>query len=171
MSEGTKTFEVLAVTQEKGPKASYLSWECAVAEGSEKGKKLWHNTTLAANALFSLKDMLEAIGEEVPDGEMDLDLPEYEGREFIGEVSHRKYKDGDGNNKIAVDLDAVYPVEEGGSSSGDGELDEDAINEMTEEDLKDLVEEHDLDVKLKKLKTLKKMRKAVIEACESEDLI
>src|SRR5690554_3919167 len=56
----------------------YLSWELRIVEGDFKGSKLFHNTSLQKQSLWSLRMMLEALGIEV-DGPMELDLASYRG--------------------------------------------------------------------------------------------
>lgn len=53
----------------------------------------------------------------------------------------------------------------------DGELTADDIKEMSEDELEALIEEHDLDVKIGKLKTLRKKRAAVLEAAEEAEIL
>ena len=53
--------------------ADYLSFTMEVAEGEFEGKKVYHNCSLQPQALFNLRNLLEALGLEVPQGAMDLD--------------------------------------------------------------------------------------------------
>jgi hypothetical protein len=77
------------------------------ADDVEPGKKLWYNTSLQPQALFNLRGVLEAIGYEIPDSVMDLDLDELEGTRLGVSVEHRDYK-----GKAKADIVAVFPLEE-----------------------------------------------------------
>ena len=77
----------------------YLSWEYKVAEGKHKGKKVWDNTSLQPQALWRLRNLLEAMGMEIEDGEMDIDLDDLAG-ELVGvEIENEKYQ---GKNKARI---------------------------------------------------------------------
>ena len=95
---------ILAVTsvEKKRSEASgndYLGWEYKVAEGKHKGKKVWDNTSLQPQALWRLRNLLEAMGMEIEDGEMDIDLDDLAG-ELIGvEIENEKYN---GKNKARI---------------------------------------------------------------------
>lgn len=52
----------------------------------------------------------------------------------------------------------------------DEDLTEEAINDMTQDELEDLIKEEDLDVDLSEFKTLRKMRTAVVDAAEEAGL-
>lgn len=52
-----------------------------------------------------------------------------------------------------------------------GKVSSDEVNEMNEDDLEDLIEQHDLEVELDKHRTLKKKRAAVLDALEEADLL
>ena len=95
---------ILAVTsvEKKRSEASgndYLAWEYKVSEGKHKGKKVWDNTSLQPQALWRLRNLLEAMGMEIEDGEMDIDLDELAG-ELVGvEIENEKYQ---GKNKARI---------------------------------------------------------------------
>ena len=62
-----------------------------------------------------------------------------------------------------------------GGDDGDGEeagdLDAESIKEMSQDELEELIDEHDLDVDLDDYKTLRKKRTAVIDAAEEAGLL
>ena len=58
-----------------------------------------------------------------------------------------------------------------GGEGGDGELSADDINGMNQDELEELVEEHDLDVDLDDHKTLRKKRTAVVDAAEEAGVL
>lgn len=68
--------------------------------------------------------------------------------------------------------DLAEAVEEAGLGEGDGEgVTADAINAMNQEELEELIEEHDLEVDLDEHKTLRKKRTAVVDAAEEADIL
>lgn len=70
----------------------YLSFTMKITEGEFKGKKLFHNSSLQPQALFNLRAVLEALGLEVPQGEMDLDPADLIGESCNVSVVHEKYE-------------------------------------------------------------------------------
>lgn len=180
--EGEYAFSVAEVTKEESSNGNdYLKWKLEITEeGKEEGKFLYYNTSLQPQALWNLKSLLETLGMEVPDSSMDLDLEELVGATGIAAVEEETYE-GKRQSKV-VDIyneDDVQDDEgegkkggkKGGKKDEDETYSEDQINDMDEEELEELVEKHDLDVNLKKLKKVAKQRAAVIEALEGLDLM
>lgn len=205
----------------------YLQWVLKSSKG-----KVYYITSLASHALWNLKSVLEAAGQEVPDGELEIDIDELKELEFGGEVVHEKYEgktkgviaevfpvdevEGDeesddeesddeesdddevtfesvqemdldellelaSDNDIKVtkkqqkDVDALrdflcekLDLEEGGEEEGEEPTYEE-VQEMDEEELDALVEEHELKIKAKDKKKIAKYRDAVCEALELEE--
>jgi hypothetical protein len=159
-----------------------IAWEFEICKGKMSGQKLFYNTSLQPQALFNLRGLLDAMGVDVPDGSMTIDLASIleEAPEVGVSVFHDTY-DGSKRSK----MDDVFPadsVEEGDDDGDDdsdddsdddddsgNEIDAEAVEEMDAEELAELVEENDLEVDLDSIKSLKKKRKAVIEAIASGD--
>ncbi len=179
----------VGATLEDGDKAQYIAWELEITEGEYEGKKLYTNTSLSENALWRLRTMLEAMGVEVPDGVMEIDLEEIlkDEPEFGVTVAHEDYE-GRPRAQVVECFPAKDAEEEKGSKKGgkdkeeeksskkdkkggkdkeeEEKPDEDAINEMDEDELEEVVDNFDLDVDLDDHKKLKDKRKAVIKALE-----
>jgi hypothetical protein len=62
-------------------------------------------------------------------------------------------------------------IGEGGGEGGDGGVTADDINAMNQDELEELVEEHELDVDLDDYKTLRKKRTAVVDAAEEAGIL
>ena len=63
-------------------------------------------------------------------------------------------------------------IDLGGEGDGDGEgVTAEAINEMSQDELEALIEEHDLEVDLDEHKTLRKKRSAVVDAAEEAGIL
>lgn len=170
--EGEYITSVVGVKLEESKEGNdYLAWQLAITGGKHKGKKLFHNTSLAEQSLWATKRFLENLGVSVEDGEMELELDEYTDMEVGVVVEHETYK-GRTRSRI-VD---TFPAEDEGSEKGEKEDDEagetyteDAVNEMGKKDLKALVAKHELDVELEG--STASQRRAVIKALKAEDLI
>lgn len=160
--EGDYVVEVESV-EEKTSESSgqqYLAWEFRVAEGKFKGKKLWHNTSLQPQALFNLRNLLEAMGVEVVDGEMDLNLSdfvgervgvnvemeEYQGKDkprIVGFFSEGETSSDDSDNSDGEDEEEDEEEEDENEESDDEETDEDEDESEEEDDDEDEEEEEE----------------------------
>lgn len=101
-------------------------------------------------------------------------------REALGELDADDVRGA--AEELDIDLDGGEPEEpkgkgkKGSSKGGSGKkskkgFSEDDIQDMSEEQLEEVVDDHKLDVDLDKLKTLRKKQNAVIDALEAEGLI
>lgn len=96
-----------------------ITFVFAVSEGKHKGAKLWLYCPLEEKSLWKLRGVLEALGEEVPDDEMDIELDDLIGKELMAVVSHESY-DGAKRAKL-VDF---YAVGEGDDAEDDDDEEE-----------------------------------------------
>lgn len=121
--EGDYKCEVLEVaSKESGKGNDMLEFTCEISEGKYKGTKLWFYATLDEKSLWKLHAFLTALGEEVPDDEMDIDLTELVGSEFVGVLTHETYQ-GKKRAKL-TDFDTIDNWE-GGAEDEDDEDDDD----------------------------------------------
>lgn len=91
-----------------------LEFVFSVKEGKFEGQKLWFYCPLTDNSLWKLHGLLTALGQDVPDDELDLDTDELVGLELMAVVQHETY-DGVKRSKM-MDF---YAVEEGGDKEDD----------------------------------------------------
>lgn len=160
------------ITGEEGPAGDYWAWEFKITSGKFKGKKLYYNTSLAPQALWNLRGVLEAFGYGIAEKAVDLTIEEV--LEEIGEteagctVEHEKYKKRNKAKIVDVfDLENLDASEEDGEDGGDEELpSEDELSEMDEDELEEVIDDHTLEVELGDFKGIKKKRKAVLAALE-----
>jgi hypothetical protein len=85
----------------KNPGAPYINWELTIQEGEFNGRKVWVNTSLLPQALFSLKGMMAATGkwsEEELNQSLEFDIPDLIGERCQCKVAVRKYNDEDRND-------------------------------------------------------------------------
>lgn len=189
--DGDYRLKIVEVTQEQGDKYPYLSWNCESVD-DPVGARVYNNTSLSPQSLWNVKAMLEAVGIEVPDDELDIELEELKDLEFMGKVEMEPYEGKSrprlvdfwpvddsksakkGGKKSAKDDDEEEEDEKparGKKSSKKAKVTEEAIGEMSQDELEDLVENLDLEVDLGEFRTLRKMQAAVIDAAQEAGAI
>lgn len=100
--------EVVAVEEHESDKNDGIKWTFEIAEGPHKGWRGYQYTMLNPDSLWKLGALLQALGHEVPDDEMDLDpLDQFEGDTIMGVVADEVYN-GEKRSKM-VDF---FPVDE-----------------------------------------------------------
>ena len=94
VEEGDYLVEVDEVEQKTSDSsgADYLSFTLKVIDGEFEGKKLYHNCSLQPQALFNLRALLEALGNEVPQGVMEFDPADLIGQQCGVSVAHEVYE-------------------------------------------------------------------------------
>lgn len=158
----------------------YINWKLKA-----KGGAIYHTTSLQVQSLWNLRNMLEAMGLEVPEGPLELELDEYAGMEVGVEVEHETYQ---GKKKPRI-ID-LFPIEELDEPQGvdedeeeeepeatsEDELTADDVNDMSKEELLELAEEEGLKVLAKHKRRLPALKEFIIgelgleeEAEEEED--
>lgn len=174
--------EVEEVTLEKGDKAQYLAWKFTLDDDAGTA---YFNTSLAKNSLWNLRGLLEAMGEDVPDDEMDLDLEDLVGKRVGVIIEMEEYK-----GKPKPKMVDYFPEDDKSDDESKSDKkkkkkagkDDDAekvvksdVEEMDRDDLLKLNEDHDLeldedDYKDNK-KGLKKLLSDVLEKLDEKDLL
>ena len=144
----------------------YLQWVLKSSKG-----KVYYITSLASHALWNLKSVLEAAGQDVPDGELEIDIDELKELEFGGEVVHEKYE-----GKTKGVIAEVFPVDEveGDEESDDEESDDDevtfeSVQEMDLDELLELASDNDIKVTKKQQKDVDALRDFLCEKLELEE--
>jgi hypothetical protein len=90
--EGDYVVEILeAKAGESGAGNDQIEFILEIARGECKGTKLYFYCPLAENSLWKLAAFLTALGEEVPEDDMDIDLPELIGKQCVGVITHEVY--------------------------------------------------------------------------------
>lgn len=121
----------------------FIKMEFEVSGGKYSGSKLYHNCSLQPQALFNLRNVLEALGMSIPNKAFDLNLKELIGLDCEVIVAHEKYE---GKNK-AVITDFLLP-EDNEEDNGEDDDISSKLEELDISDLKKLAKE--LDIKVKK---------------------
>lgn len=110
LPEGEMLFEVTEVTKEKAESSGndQLVWNIEVAEGKlagTSGPRIY--TSLSEQSLWKLAGLLTALGVEVPDGPLDIDLADMVGAQFMGVVTHEEY-----NQRMQARINDFYSAED-----------------------------------------------------------
>lgn len=190
--EGDYRMKVVQVEDTESDAGNQMfKWHFEGLEKKAKGKKFYLYTVYdPPDSLWKLKSLLEALGQEVPDGAMDLDLDEMIDLELIGQVGDEEYKDKI-TSKLqdfsSVDGDAAGDEDDASSAKGKGkekvkpakkgktkELEAKSateVKEMDDDEMKELVDTYELDVDLDEHKTPRRKATAIIAALEEKDLL
>lgn len=176
VAEGRQLAEVAEVELRNSESGNdYLNWKLKAPGGN-----IYHTTSLQPQALWNLRNMLEALGLEVPDSTLELDLSEYPGMELGIEVENEVYQ----GKKRPVIID-LFPADdlddEGGARSApekeeeeeEDDLTYESVMEMEKEELLDIAEGDGIKVPVKTRRNLKALRefmadKLGLEAEEEE---
>ncbi len=177
--EGDYLVKVLEITEEEGQDSGkpYLAWNLEITTGKFAGKRLKHITSLQPQALFNLRNTLEALNVEVPDSVSDIDLDALEGLEMGVGVEVETYQ----GNKQSKVVD-VFPEEELEETDEDEEeANEEEAEEETEEEEDEDEEDEDEEeedeedyenMNKKELKELCKERKIKVpKKATKEDMV
>ena len=134
----------------------YLKWVFKVIDGPQKNSKIYHNTSLLPQSLFSLKNLLIALGVPVPDKAFQLNLDECEGCNCGVTVTHETY-DGKKRSRVTD----VFPLD---ASDVEGEDDGEEVDleEMSLEELIEFADENDIKLTAKQ----KKRKSAALAAIQ-----
>lgn len=161
-----------------------IEWVFEVAEGKLEGNKLWFYTPLGEKSLWKLHGLLTAMGIDVPDDDLDIDLEQMveDGLELMAVVQHETY-DGTKRSKM-MDF---YPVDDNtkdepkGKSKDKGagkgkkkdepkKVAKSDVEDMDRDGLEELITDMDLEVDPDDHKKLPKLLAAVLEELEEKEL-
>lgn len=136
--EGDYPVRVKEITHETSSSGNpYLKWVFEVADGKHKGKQLFHNTSLQPQALFNLRNTLEALQYPVSSEAMKINLDELTGLEAAVAVELENYQGKD--KPRIVDIFSLDELED----EEDEDEDEDSEDEDDSDDEDDESEDTD----------------------------
>lgn len=132
--DGQYVAELTDIDQKEGQDSGqpYLACQWKITSKKSEGAKVFDNISLQPQALWRFKTLLEVLGEDVPDGAMELDFSDLIGKEARIEVTNEKYE---GKNRPRIT--GFEPLEGGGSSSDESDEEEETEEETEEEEEKD----------------------------------
>src|ERR1700761_8625136 len=127
LADGTYLAEITEAVQKEskssGEPMIVLKWK--VVSGKGKGVVLYDNCSLQPQALWKLKGLLEALGEDVPDSTLDLDLDDLVERQATVVVTNEKYE-GKDRPRITEYASAEDTADDDSEDDEDDPDDEDA---------------------------------------------
>lgn len=163
--EGKKHVRIMKVEEATSQGGNdVLKFTFEVVKGEDKGCRIIESFSLAENALWKLKSLLQALGMKC-DKKVTLDLDKLEGKELVIEVKHEEY-----NGTTRAKSNAFFKV---GADSDEDEDDDD--EEEDEDDEEEDEEEEEKPKKSSKKakkddkKSSKKSKKSEPEEDEDED--
>ena len=178
--EGSYTVKVKSVEQTVSKNDNdQLKWVFVGTEGKAKGKAFFYYTALTPESLWKLGLALKALGQDVPDSTMDINLDDLVGLECTGNVIDDEYE-----NKTRSKLQSLDPADDDTparvaidkpAAKGNGKkvvkLDASEVKDMSEDELEELNDKHELGVDFADHKTLRRKAAAVVAALEENDLL
>lgn len=184
--DGDYPFKVLEATSGvSANKNDQIEVTAEIFKGQYKGFKGYIQFPLLENSLWKLHAFMTALGEEVPEDEIEIDLSEWVDKEFTGVCSQETYN-GRKRAKL-TDFDSIDNYEGDDDDKKGGKKDKKSdkagkkskkvtrsdVGDMDEDELQSLLEKHNLDkeVDLDEFKKLPKKQAAVIEALDDADLL
>ena len=163
--EGKKHVRIMKVEEATSQGGNdVLKFTFEVIKGDDKGCRIIESFSLAENALWKLKGLLQALGMKC-DKKVTLDLDKLEGKELVIEVKHEEY-----NGTTRAKSNAFFKV----GADSDEDEDEDDEEEEDEDNEEDEEEEKKPKKSSKKSKkddkkSSKKPKKSEPEEEEDED--
>ena len=170
------TVDSITTRTSKDSGEDYLEWLFRtqnVEEDRYDKQPLYFNTSLQPQALWNLRSLLETLDVDVPSDKMDIVFEDILGLEMIAVVGHEMY-----DQKPRARLVDFLPIDAGtgerprvDDGEDDGELEkipESEVNDMSEDELEDVVEKYDLDVDLSKITRMRKKQGAVCDALDNK---
>lgn len=141
-----------------GNQNDQIEMTAEIKEGEYKGVKGYMYFPLTENSLWKLHAFMEATEQDVVEDEMDIDLSDWVGCEFVGIMSHETYQ-GKKRAKLS-DFDTAknYESKEGGKKKKKKDKDADADEGKKSKDKKKSKDD-DADAKDKKDKSKDKSEK------------
>lgn len=140
---------------------SMFKWTFEGLEGKSKGKLFYLYTVYdPPDSLWKLRSLLDALGQDVPEGPLELDLDEMVDLEIIGTVGDEEYK-----NKMTSKLQDFSSVD-----NGDDDDEEEKPKGKKKAGKKDEEEDEEDEEEEKPKKGAKKGKKKALEAVSAEEV-
>ncbi len=131
VADGNYVAEITEVqeTESKSSGEPMLSLKWKITSKKGAGALLYDNISLQPQALWRLKGLMEALGEEVPDSSMEIDLSDLEGKSVAIEVTNEIYE-----GKERPRITAYFPEEDFKETGASKKKDKDEDEEDEDED-------------------------------------
>lgn len=185
MEEGKHLLKVVEIEEKEGDAGPYWAWKFEAAAKDGPSGSVIHNTSFAKQALFNLKSLLESLQVDIPDSEFDLVIDDMIGLEMMAEIAHEDVETDNGTRRYGRIVDHWPATEEDDKpgkkkdkeehpvrkSSKKKDVTAEDVNEMSQDELEELIEAHKLDIDLGDFRTVSKMRAGVIDALTDAGVI
>lgn len=137
--DGTYSFEIVSIEEKESSEGNpYLSAKMKITEGKHKGATAYDNFSLQPQALWKLRTLLEVLGYEVPEGEMEIEIEDLVGEKFDGVITNEKYE---GKNRPRITQFISLGTEEEEAEEEEESDDEPEEEEEEEEEAEEEEEE------------------------------
>jgi len=177
---GDYVMEVASVAQETSKQGNpMLTWVFKGQDGPAKNKSFYLYTTLNADALWKLANLLTALGQDVPEEPEEIDLDALVGLQMTGVVGDEEY-----NGKNTSKIQDFYAVDEEAPAATNGKaaapaakagkpitFSAEEVDAMDEDELQSVIDKHNLDVDLSEFKTPKRRIIGVKAALDEQGLL
>ena len=91
--EGDYKLRVADIETGEGASGTYYKWTFEISGGQFDGKRPKPEyTSLAKESLWKLRETLEYLGVDIPDGPFELDFDDVIGKECMGSIDHETYE-------------------------------------------------------------------------------
>lgn len=122
-----------------------IRWTCQIVQGKHKGKRLKGYTSLKPEALWSLRNLINAaLGKNVAGKALKLDPTKLYGKIVGAAVEDNEYTK-DGTKKITSQINTFFPKDEAEGPDEEEEEDDDEVEEEDDEEEESDDEEEDED--------------------------
>lgn len=163
--EGDYKCKVLEATNgTSGAGNDQIEFVAEISSGEYKGQKLYLYCPLAENSLWKLHAFLTALGVDVPEDEMDIDLADLIDEEFMGVITHETY-----NGKKRAKLTDFDSLENYKGEDDDDEDEDDKPKKGKKSKAKSKSDDEDDDDKPAKGKKAKGKKKPADDDEDDED--
>lgn len=128
--DGNYEAEIVEVTEEEssnGNEQLKVVWQ--ITDGKMKGTKIFDWVSLTPQSLWRLRGLLETIGQDVPDGMMNIDLDDLVGSSAQLEVTNDEY-----NGKKRPKVTGYGPIEAESEEAESEESEDETEDEAESED-------------------------------------
>lgn len=117
LAPGAYRAEVVAVRRHDGRNYPGLKFTWASIEPETEGQRADMFVSLAPQALWKFKQILEALGGQVPKSVVRLDTDRLIGKRAFIHVVHEPWTDAEGVQRVSAKVQAVFPLPKAEPSS------------------------------------------------------
>lgn len=110
LAPGSYRAEVLAVREQEGRNYPGLRFTWASIEPATEGQRADMFVSLAPQSLWKFKQVIEALGGQVPKSVVRIDTDRLIGKRAVIHVIHEPWTDAEGVQRFSAKVQAVFPL-------------------------------------------------------------